>query len=281
MYARIQERDVFYTIAGQGPPCLVLHGGPGLDHTYLRPWLDGLAGPVQLIYYDQLGQGRSTRPPDFSTVGNASWVAEIEALRAYLGYERMILFGHSYGGLLAQDYALRHGDRLAGLILCDTIPVLDYVDLVIAHAQQHGTPEQAAAVVSGLAQPTGDDAEFRRLWMTILPLFFHNYDPQIGSRMDAATRYSGGAFECGFRRELPAFNSLPRLGEIATPTLVLAGRHDWIMPPAQGAERIHAALPDARLVVFDRSGHFPFIEEPEAFTTTVHRWLAGLPAWEG
>jgi proline iminopeptidase len=66
---------------------------------------------------------------------------------------------------------------------------------------------------------------------------------------------------------------LERLGEIDVPTLVLTGAHDWIDPPEQGGERLHAGLPDSELVVFDRSGHFPFAEEPQAFQTAVQRWL--------
>ncbi|TMC88780.1 MAG: alpha/beta fold hydrolase [Chloroflexi bacterium] len=124
MQALINGNEIFYTIHGQGRPMLLMHGGSGLDHTYFRPWLDSLGDRVELIYYDQLGHGRSTRPENYEGIGLDTWADEADALRASLGYDRIILFGHSFGGFIAQEYALRHGDHLAGLILCDTAPAL-------------------------------------------------------------------------------------------------------------------------------------------------------------
>jgi proline iminopeptidase len=277
MLAKIDDAELFYTVHGQGRPMLLLHGGLGLDHTYFRPWLDALGSDVRLIFYDQRGNGRSTRPTSFEGLSHATWVADAEALGASLGHQRIILFGHSYGGFLAQEYALRYGDHLAGLILCATAPALDYPEVIIANARSRGTPEQVQAVLSGLSRPeafAGDDA-WRQLWQTILPLYFKRYDPQVAAGLDEQTRYCGAAFSYSFSRCLPTFNVLERLGEIPTPTLVIAGRDDWIFPPAQ-AERIHAALPDSQLIIFDDSGHFPFIEERDKFLAVLANWLAGL-----
>ena len=94
--------------------------------------------------------------------------------------------------------------------------------------------------------------------------------------MDEATEYSAGAFNQGMGVCLPTFNVLSRLGEITVPTLVMAGRHDWIAPPTQGAERLHAGLPNSKLVIFENSGHFPFTEEHDKFVTTVRDWLNSL-----
>lgn len=255
---------------------LLMHGGSGLDHTYFHPWLDPLSNEVQLIYYDQLGQGRSTRPESYEGISMSTWADEADALRASLGFDRIILLGHSFGGFIAQEYALRHGDHLDGLILCDTAPVLDYQDVIMANAQSRGTAEQVQAVIAGLSAPVADDDSFRQLWTTILPLYFNNYDPEVGKQMDEATQYSAQGFNQGMGVCLPTFNVLSRLNEIKAPTLVLAGRHDWITPPAQAAERIHAQIPNAKLVVFEDSGHFPFIEENKGFLTTVHNWLQSL-----
>ena len=126
------------------------------------------------------------------------------------------------------------------------------------------------------ATPAADDADFQQTWMTILPLYFNRYDPNVGAAMDTATQYSAAAYNQGMGKALPTFNTLSRLSEISVPTLVVAGRHDWITPPVQGAERIHAALPQSQLVVFEESGHFPYIEENEHFVKTVSDWLATL-----
>ena len=276
MQADINGNAVFYTTLGQGRPMLFVQGGPGLDHTYFRPWLDPLSDQFQLIYYDQLGQGCSTRPASYVEIGIDTWADEIDALRAFLGHDRMILFGHSFGSFIAQEYALRHGNHLDGLILCATTPVLDYQDVTMMNAQMRGTAEQVQAVVKLFTEPVADDAAFRQLRMKILPLYFHPYDPRVGTAMDITTRYSAEAFNQAARNCVPTFNTLSRLSEIAAPTLILAGRHDWIMPPTQGAERIHAAVPSSKVVIIENSGHFPFIEEADPFVATVKDWIASL-----
>lgn len=276
MQAQINHHDVFYTTHGQGRPVLFMHGGSGLDHTYFRPWLDPLSDQAQLIYYDQFGQGRSTRPPRFEDITMETWVDEADALRAHLGHEKIILFGHSYGGFIAQNYALRHGEHLDGLILCNTAPALDYPDVIMANAQSRGTPEQVQALVAALSAPLADDASWRETWVTILPLYFHHYDPNVAAALDAATQYSAGAFNQGMGKIAPTFNVVSRLHEMSVPTLIIAGKHDWITPPTQGAERIHAGIADSQLVTFQKSGHFPFIEEPDPFVTTVRAWIRRL-----
>jgi len=146
----------------------------------------------------------------------------------------------------------------------------------MANAQSRGTPEQVQAVIAGLSAPVADDASLQQLLTTILPLYFNTYDPEVGKQMDDAIQYSAQGFNQGMGVCLPTFNVLSRLGEITVPTLVMAGRHDWITPPAQGAERLHAGLPNSKLVIFEESGHFPFIEEHDKFVTTVRDWLNSL-----
>jgi proline iminopeptidase len=276
MKAQINGIELFYTNHGQGVPLLVMHGGMGLDHTLFRPWLDALSDTAQLIYFDHRGNGRSTRPETFAGISHETWIDDADALRAYLGHERTIVFGHSYGSFLAQEYALRYGQHLDGLILCGTTPAMDYPEVIVANAKARGTPEQFQAAVKGFSAPAADDASLRQLWMEILPLYFHNYDPKTGTAMDENMLYSASAFNHGFFKCLPNFNTVNRLSEISTPTLIIAGRHDWITPLAQGAERIHAALPNSELVVFENSGHFPFIEEHDKFVNTVSAWVAKL-----
>lgn len=276
MLAHLDHHEVFYTTHGQGRPMLIMHGGSGLDHTYFRPWLDPLGDQVQLVYYDQYGQGRSTRPDSYEKISMESWADEADDLRASLGYERILLLGHSYGGFIAQTYALRHPERLDGLILSNTAPALDYPDVIMANAQSRGTPEQVQAVIAGLSAPVADDASWRQLWNTILPLYFHHYDPQVAASLDASTHYSAEAFNQGMGKIIATFNTLNRLHEIVIPTLVLAGSDDWITPPKQGAERLHAGLPNSKLATFEESGHFPFIEEQAKYIETIRAWLATL-----
>jgi proline iminopeptidase len=279
MQASINGNTIFYDTYGQGRPLLLIHGGTGLDHTYFRPWLDPLGDQTQLIFYDLLGNGRSDRPASFESITMESWADDADGLRAHLGHEKIILLGHSFGGFIAQVYALRHPERLAGLILCDTAPALDYPEVVVGNAQARGTPEQVQMVVGGLSNPAAleDDAVWKQAWNGIFPLYFHHYDPQVAAALDQQTHYSGRGFSHGFSHCLPTYNVTARLGEIAVPTLLLSGRDDWITPPAYGVDRIHAALPNSTEVIFEDSGHFPFIEEQQPFLSAVRTWLNTLP----
>jgi proline iminopeptidase len=270
---KLRGTEIFYTLHGDGPPVVVMHGGLGLDHTYFRPWLDPLGKKRTLVYYDHRGNGRSARPASLDDVDHATWADDADALRAALGHEKIVLFGHSYGSFLALEYALRHADRLAGLVLVGCAPKFDYTDVVMGNAAQRATPEQLAALQGGLSAPAADDAAYARIWRSIAPLYFHRFDAAVWQRMDEATRYSAAAFNAGMFRCLPAFDVLSRLAGIRVPTLVVTGRHDWITPVEQGGARIQRSMPDAKLVVFEESGHYPFIEEPARFLDVVGGWL--------
>jgi proline iminopeptidase len=275
MYAQINDSQIYIKRLGKGQPMLVMHGGPGLDHTIFRPWLDKLDEQVELIYYDHRGNGRSTRPASMESITHGTWAADADALRTYLGFKKVILFGHSYGGYLAQEYAVRFGQHLAGLILCNTGPAFDYMPIVQANAAARGTPDALAALNEVFAQNKNDDSYLRSLWMRILPLYFKHYDPQIGRAMDEATSYSAAAWNQAKANCLPKFNTLGRLKEIKAPTLILGGADDWLTPVEQ-SRRMHAKLPNSELVIFENSGHFLYIEETDKFITTIENWLARL-----
>ncbi len=278
MLVRVNGTELFCLRTGEGLPLLAMHGGLGFDHTYFRPWLDPLAERAEIIYYDHRGNGRSGRPTSWEGITHGTWADDAEALRRHLGLERMVLFGHSYGGFLALEYALRYPERLAGLILCNTAPAFDFPEAILANAKSRGTPEQYAALVQGLSAPVPDDAALARFARTIAPLYFHNSGPELPHQVFAQIRFSAAALNHAFGVCAPRFNVVGRLRDIATPTLVIGGRDDFIMPPAFGAVRLAAGLPDRELVVFERSGHFPFAEEAERFLEVVGTWLAQVEA---
>ena len=264
--APINGTELFYQPVGEGLPCLVMHGGLGFDHTYLHPGLDPLGDTLQLIYYDHRGNGRSGRPPR-ETMTHAQMAADAEALAAHLGFDQVAVLGHSYGGFIAQEFALRYPERLSHLILADTAPVFDYIPEVLANAERKGATDEMFAALN--AQETSD-AELIANFKTIAPLYFKHFDPEI-----ARSLYENGIITLdGMARagELEAYNVVPSLGQIRTPTLILVGEDDFICPPSQ-ARVIQAGIPNSELVVFEDSGHLPFIEEPAAFFKTVRDWI--------
>ena len=273
MRATIRGIELFYLTHGRGVPILTMHGGPGLDHTSFRPWLDNLADSATLIYHDYRGNGRSGGRTELAGVDLDMWVDDAEALRQHLQHEKIFVLGHAFGGFLAQMYAAKYPQHTAGLILCDTVPALDYPQVMMSNAQAHCTPAQLGQVIQMMSRPVPDDATLRRMWNAVLPSYFHRFDPKIGAAMDEVMSYCAAAYNHGLFTLAEQLNTLPLLPNIAAPTLVLAGRHDWLMPPAQGAERLAQGIPRSELALFDESGHFPFVEEPIAFCKVVRSWL--------
>jgi proline iminopeptidase len=254
---------------GEGPPLLMMHGGLGLDHSYLRPAHDALARDHRVIYYDHRGNGRSASGAE--SIDHATWHADAAALLDDLGHPRAIVYGHSYGAWLALGFALAHPTRVSALILCGGAAAFDYAADVIASVQA-GDPEVAAAFLGGLTSPPATDEEFRRAWLAVLPLYFAG-----APRPDAFanTVYSAQGFRAG-NEHFGSYNVIAQLPALHVPTLLVTGANDFITPPAQ-AHRIAAAARNAQVVVIPACGHFPFLEQPEAYFEIVTPWLRRQP----
>lgn len=266
--APINDTELFYRGTGSGIPCLVMHGGFGMDHHLLWPWLDPLGDTVELIYYDHRCHGLSGRPP-LSTFTFDQVSRDADALRAYLGHERIAVFGFSTGGYTALEYALRYPERVSHLILASTSPAWELHDIAAQATRKGATPEQLAALrqFSCLAS----DEHMRQMFHTLLPLYFFHYRPAVGEPLVAPITFSATAFAHGLGL-LHEYSRVERLKELTMPALVLGGQDDFIQPASQ-SERLHQGLPNSELVLFQQSGHFPFLEEPERFFSTVRQWL--------
>jgi proline iminopeptidase len=264
---RLNATEVFYSEVGEGIPCLVMHGGLGFDHTYMHPWLDPLGDLMRLVYYDHRCNGRSGRP-HLETLTFERLCADADVLREHLDFEEVAVMGHSYGGFVALEYALRYPRRLSHLILLDTAPTVDYGEEIGANARRKGATEEQ---MEALDAPVGDEEEFGRVLDLIGPLYWHRFDAELDARVFAHTVLDAEAYEAGGYL-LEGWDLTPRLGEIGTPTLVLVGRDDFVTPPSQ-ARILHEGIPGSELVVFEHSGHFPYVEEPEGFFGAVRGWL--------
>jgi proline iminopeptidase len=284
--AKVNGTELFFDVEGPGlvphgptmvehQACLVLHGGPGMDHTYFRPWLTPLADSLQLIYVDHRGNGRSLR------MANEEYTIEhmaddLEQLRLYLGLEQPIVLGSSFGGMLAQVYATRHPGRYSRLVLISTTPSYDFYREATAILHERGTDEQKRVMATLFEGKVRTEAEFRQWWDVMLPLYFYRYDPAAGDAMLGRTVGNPEIARYMFEHVIPHYDVRAHLGTFDVPCLIISGRHDWITPPSQG-EEIHRLIPGSEFVLFENSGHMPFIEEQEAFLTVVRRFL-GLPA---
>ena len=264
--AKINGDDIFYETIGSGPAVMVMHGGLGLSHDYLRPYFDQLAEDHTVIYYDHLGNGRSAKPDDFAEMTFDRMVSDAEALMTHLGHESMTLIGHSYGGFIAQEFAAQKPELLDGLVLIGTVPAFDYKPTVT------GTDEQMAAFGKLFSEPMADNADWQSTWAQVVQMYFKDWDANLGAALDDRTVYEYRAWNAAGPL-LGTFNMLEKLPRIDTPTLVVSGRHDGIAPPEPGAERIANLMPNATLVVLENSAHYPFIEEEAAFFESLEDWL--------
>lgn len=253
-------------LVGDGPPCLIAHGGPGLHHGLYRS-LDPLAAGRLLVYWDHRGHGRSGPLPD-GPVSMALFADDAVALADRLAIDTFALFGHSFGGWVAQELALRHPDRVSRLVLAATTP--GQLGATESGEDDQGPPPPTE-VMDLLAARPATDAELVDLYTKLAPHYFRDGDP---GKLLAALSPEPASADSMVRvfEALGRWSAVDRLGRIACPTLLLAGRHDVFCSPQQLA-RIARRIPHADSVVFDSSGHFMWLEEPDLFFPLVRDWL--------
>ncbi len=210
--AKVNGTDLFHVESRRGVPCLVMHGGLGVDHTQFREWLDPLGDVLHLIYYDHRGNGRSGRP-SIETLTFDQLVGDADALRAHLGHEQIAVIGHSYGGCLALLYALQHPQRVSHLMLVGTTAAWDYFEEMALEVQRRNVPHD---VVSALVNLPATDAEMAHNQLAIAPVAFHPSNAHLAARVLGRTVWNAAANVRS--RELAAlYNVRSRLREISAP----------------------------------------------------------------
>ncbi|MFX1477905.1 MAG: alpha/beta fold hydrolase [Promethearchaeota archaeon] len=269
----VNDTELFYIKHGSGTPFLVMHGGLGFDHTYFRPELDPLGSQLQLIYFDYRGHGRSGRPP-VSTITFDKLADDTEELRKFLGFEKIGVIGHSAGGLVALKYAINFPQNLSHLILLNTFPAFDrkYVKDSLTEIQaKNPSPE----VMKAFNAPNSTTLEELKQNLRIINyLYVFNFNSEIKKRFDKMID------EMHFNLEISAingslmsrFNVLEDLSKITAPTLIIGGKGDAIVPVSQ-VKRLHENIRNSEIYLFEKSGHYPFLEEPELFINIILKWF--------
>jgi proline iminopeptidase len=266
-------QGIFWYAMGTGDPLVVLHGAMGFDHTYFRPWLDRLGDHARVVYLDLSGCGSSAGVNRSEEVSLERWAHDVEAVREAVGCERVTVLSHSMSAWVALEYARRWPERTSGLILCSGTSVFDYTEDIFAAASERASATQLADLQTIMGAQMFDDAAFRRLFLSILPLYFYRFDESYGARFASTLRFNAAVYLNVRDRYVASYDCRPMLNTVTARTLLLAGRYDLIAPPDRGSARLAKEIPEATLHVFEASGHFPFIEEPSEFAEVVGRWL--------
>jgi proline iminopeptidase len=265
---------IYYEVTGggSGTPLIVVNGGPGFDHTYLHvasAW-DTLGKNRRVIFYDQRGDGRSGPHKPGQSCTLADQIADLEALRAHLGFEKWDMLGHSWGGYLSMAYSARHPERIAHLMIVDSAAP-KWADTLFLFAQIFPEITERRNGYT-FADEMGDKAASDASIRDYLTMLFYSAE-----KRDAfVAQMSSGAYSKPVSQavlsDLPRFDLNPEIAKFKFPVMVVTGRYDINVAPLV-AYKIHQAIPGSRFLVFEKSGHIPFYEEPEAFVHAAEEFL--------
>jgi pimeloyl-ACP methyl ester carboxylesterase len=261
---------IFAHEVGEGFALMVLHGGPGMDHSMFRPYLDPLADEYRLLYVDQRGQGRSDRVEP-STLSLDVFARDVDLLVEALGLDRFALLGHSFGAIVTTRHAIEIGTADAYVISGggDSSEKL----LVDVEASLEDLGEQGAAIVQSWEdeKTVATEEGLKELVRTQMPFHFAG-EPPPGYGDD--TFGTPDVLRYFARQGYGDFDYLPELGRVRKPVLVIVGEHDRTTT-TRAARALHEGIEGSELVVVSGVGHMSFVEDPEAYLEAVRRFLRG------
>ena len=262
-------------VMGKGYPLVFMHGGPGLDHTSLLP-LKPLLDQFTLVFYDHRCNGRSAGPE----VTSMTWenlTADADALRQALGYEKWAVLGHSFGGNVALEYALRYPQSLSHLILMDTGGDIWWAnqnapEILAKRGYSASVVEAARRFYNGQLTP----GEFLPTSMKFMSAYYHHFSllslvkdfifaPMPKMRPEALI--------FGSSQLLKGWTVMDRLGEIKVPTLVMAGRDDFLYPPEHQVA-LAGGITNAHLEIIERAGHEAPSEQPAEVVKAIRNFMS-------
>ncbi len=278
MRAQIRGTEIYFDIEGAGlvpdgaemrekPAAMVIHGGPGGDHSGFKPGMGALADRFQLVYFDHRGQGRSAKgdPARYTLDEN---VEDMEALRRHLGLGPVVSIGTSYGGMVAMAHAARYPGSVSHLILVVTAAHGGFIERAQQIVADRGTPEQQRVCATLWSGSFASAEQLKEYYAVMGPLYSRRFDAAAAAQTRARAIHSPEPLNRAFGGFLRTFDLRPELGRITAPTLILAGRHDWICPP-EFSEEIHGLIPGSDLRIFENSSHSIRADEPQALYDAI------------
>ena len=279
-YLDVDQGKIYYETYGKGEPIIVLHGGGGgLSHDYLMPQMLELATRYQVTFYDQRGGGKSTNTIyDKKYISDEQFIEDLDALRKSLGHEKVTLLGHSYGGRLSMEYAIKYPEHVKSMILADTSAATlqgnkDFFD------EFNKRTEHLNHTFATLRE----SPKFAAMDLDIMHEFFRTtfseyfYDKTKANQL--TLRLTKDSVQGFWKTQnimmadyaTKKFDLRPSLAKLTIPTLIIHGDHDII--PLSTPQEIHAVMPTSKLVIIKDCDHFPFVEKPKEFFDAIDEFL--------
>jgi proline iminopeptidase len=269
---------LFYKSVGNREPILVVHGGPGMDHTYLLPGMLGLAKSHRMVFYDQRGGGRTDGDVNASTVSFDRFLADVDAVIDSLKLGRPVLLGHSWGGFVAMRYAARYPDRLRALILMNTEePGQRYEAESFRLMRQRLTRDDSIEVARIAKTPEMARSDTSAINGTLRIYFRATFADrslaeQLSVDLDARTAKNMAPVATLVMGPLMESDFWSEVATIRVPTLIVQGAQD-VIPLAMPRE-LAKTIPFAQLAIIENAGHFPYIEKPTETFGAINSFLA-------
>jgi proline iminopeptidase len=286
MFVSVNETRLFFDVVGSKldpiilasgvkPTLIALHGGPGFDHQTLRPYFDRFSDIAQIIYLDQRGNGRSIgSPPESWTL--SQWGDDIKTFCDVLGIERPIVMGQSFGGFVAQSYAVRHPTHPSALILSSTAARMN-LNEVAARIELAGGPETRS--IAEQMWTLADEASQIEYAKVVLLLYAAS-DKLASSSSKTIKRYDvAGHFYRAPDGEIRQFDFRSALSAVRCPTLILSGGEGDLITPPSSAKEIAASLPSglAKLECLLHCRHGTFRDDPETTEKILRSFITTIP----
>jgi proline iminopeptidase len=282
-YAQVNGAKLWYESEGEGEPLLLVAGGPGDTHTTFHPFFSSLASEFRVIYFDALGAGKSDRAKSNKEYTFAREVEDLEGLRQALGLAQINLLGHSFGGMVAQAYALKYPQFVKRLILADTFHSgkmwqanNDSVNYEIRNQFPELWDDLQRVRKKGFRS---NSSQQLGIYRKIPPGLFYFYEPAKYKLLpedpgNDQVYYAIAGEDADFTigGDIARLDFRPELHKLKMPVLVLAGRFDRVSLPRYAVEYKRYA-PQAQFVMMEESGHFPFVEEPAATLSALRDFL--------
>ena len=282
---------IYYVTLGRGQPLVIVHGGPGASHDYFLPYLLPMARHNRVVFIDERGSGRSEKLDDPAGYTVENMVEDVEAVRQALDLGKISLLGHSYGGALAEAYALKYQKNLTHLILGSTWSSTVALNQILAQMKERMSAELRERINKMEAEGLfGHGLDFQKNRYTndymeaawgegYFPYVYHNrpdpnYDPVAGGNIswDLYREMWGSHGEYVVDGNLKSVEYTDRLAGITVPTLILVGDHDECDPSLSQA--MHAKIAGSKMVVLPNAGHMTFVDQTRMFVEAVDEFVA-------